>query len=151
MNVTNRVVYLADGKNGLRVFLVSRSGTAEIGHFLPERKYFEVRAVDVSGRFAYLAAGSSGLSVVNISDPRQPVEVAQFKIPNAARSIKVSGSRAYVGDRRGVTVLDISNPNTPRKVDYQKTPATAERMWISDAKVYVAAREAGLMILDTEN
>jgi len=77
--------------------------------------------------------------------------VAQFEIPNAARSIKVSGSRAYVGDRRGVTVLDISDPNTPRKVDYQKTPATAERMWISDAKVYVAVREAGLMILDTEN
>jgi hypothetical protein len=136
----------------MRVLLASRSGAAEIGHFLPERKYFEVRGIDVSGRYAYLAAGSSGMSVLRISDPKNPVEVARFDISNGgARSIRVSGSRAYVGDRSGVTVLDISDPKTPRKLDYHKTPATAERIWISDSKVYVAAREAGLVILDAEN
>ena len=91
------------------------------------------------------------MSVLNICDPRNPVEVAHFDIPHSARSIKVAGSRAYVGDRRGVTVLDISDPNTPRKVDYQKIPATADRIWISGSTVYVAAREAGLIILSTEN
>jgi hypothetical protein len=107
----------------------------------------QVRDIDVSGRFAYLAAGYSGMSVVNIIDPRNPVEVAHVDIPLGARSVKVSGSRAYIGDRWGVTTLDISDPRSPRKVDYQKLPATAENIWISDSTVYVAAREAGLVML----
>ena len=99
----------------------------------------------------YCTYGYSGLRVLNVSDPRKPVEVGHFKIPMGARSIKVSGSRAYVGDRRGVTVLDISDPETPRKLDYQKTPATADRIWLTNSKVYVAAREAGLTILNLAN
>ena len=70
-------------------------------------------------------------------------------IPRGARSIKISGSRAYVGGRAGVTAFDIFDPKSPRKIDHQKTPAIADRMWLSDSKVYVAAREAGLMILNT--
>ena len=149
--VSGGVVYLADGDSGMRIFVVSRSGAAEIGHFLPERRAFQVRAVDVSGRYAYVAAGYAGVSVVNISDPRKPVEVAHVGLSHGARSIKVSGSRAYVGGRRGVTVLDISDPKAPRKIDDQKIPAIADRIWISDSTVYVAAREGGLMILGTES
>ena len=151
MAVSGDVVYLADGDHGLRMLLVSRSGAAEVGHFLPERRRFEARAVAVAGRFAYLAAGYSGMSVLNISDPRNPVEVAHVDIPLSARSIEVSGSRAYVGDRRGVTVFDISDPSAPRKVDHEAMPASADGLSISDSKLYVAAREAGMMILGTQN
>jgi len=90
------------------------------------------------------------MSVLNISDPKNPVEVAHIDIPRGARSIRVSGSRAYVGGREGVAAFDISDPKSPRKVGNQKTPATADRIWLSDSKVYVATREGGLTILNTE-
>ena len=67
-----------------------------------------------------------------------------------SRSIRVSGSQAFVGGRRGVTVLDISEPDAPKYVDYVKTPAMAHRISISDSKIFVAAREAGLVVLTTD-
>ena len=148
--VDGDLVYLADGNSGLMILAVSGSGAAEIGHFVAERRSFQVRAVVVSGRYAYVAAGYSGVSVVNISDPRYPVEVAHVDFPRGARSIKVSGTRLYVGGGAGVIVLDISDPQAPRKIDDQQTPAVADRIWLSDSTVYVAAREAGLMIMGME-
>ena len=87
-------------------------------------------------------------TIVDISDPANPVEVGHHDTSRSARSIQVSGSLAYVGDLKWLRVFDISDPSSPREVTSYKVPANVTHIQVADSNVYVAASEAGLMILD---
>ena len=143
---------MADGDHGLRIFDIGDPSVApvEIGHFLPERERFDVRGVDVVGSHAYLAAGYSGLSVVDVSDPKNPREVGHYDTPRAARRVQVSGSYAYLGDLKWLRVFDVSVPSAVREIASYKAPGNAADIWVEDSGVYVAAREAGLIVLGIE-
>ncbi len=123
----------------------------EIGHFLPERGNIDARAVDVVGSLAFLAVGKPGFSIIEVSDPGNPIEVGYYDTPRSARSISVFGSLAFVGESRWLRVFDISVPSEPREIDSYKMPASIRKVQLEDSKVYVAASEAGLMILESEN
>lgn len=72
------------------------------------------RRVVVSGDYAYTTGGSSGLEVVDISDPFNPSLFASAAIPEP-RDIVISGHYAYViGD--DLHVIDISDPSNPAVV-----------------------------------
>ena len=122
----------------------------EIGYFLPQRERVDVRGVDVSGSYAYVAAGYSGFSVVDISDPRNPREVGHHETPHSARSVRVSGSYAYVGELNWLRVFDVSTPSAPLKIASYEAPGNLHHVSVADSRVYVAANEAGLVILGME-
>jgi hypothetical protein len=109
-----------------------------------------VRAVDVVGSLAFLAAGYSGFTIVDVTDPGKPREVGHYDTPRSARSVRVSGLYAYVGDLKWLRVLDVSDPASPREVASYEMPASVRRIQVEDSTVYVAASESGLMILETE-
>jgi hypothetical protein len=52
--------------------------------------------VDVSGNFAYVAAGAAGLQVVSVSDPRNPQLVGALDTPGNANDVRVVGTLAYI-------------------------------------------------------
>jgi hypothetical protein len=68
------------------------------------------------GEIAYIAAYRGGLSVVDLSDPRHPVE--RNRIPSLdARFCARAGERLLIGDvRKGILVFDISSPFEPKLV-----------------------------------
>ena len=119
VHIAGDLALVADGTSGLRIVDISNpSKVDEIGHFLPDGG--DVRGVDVVGSFAYLASGNPGLVIVEISDPRNPKEVATIDTPQTARSIRLDGSYAYVGDLKWLRVIDISTP-TARDIRGQFT------------------------------
>ncbi len=72
--------------------------------------------VKVSGNYAYVAAQSAGLLVVDISDSGAPVIVSSVST-TAAADIDTNGNYAYVADGAGgLRVIDISNPFNPQLV-----------------------------------
>ena len=143
--------YVADGDQGLRIIDVSDpSAATEIGHCLPTGQRVDVRGVDVAGSHAYLAAGSPGLIVVDISDPKDPRKMGQIDVGRTARTVRVSGSYAFVGLLNWLKVIDVSEPSSLREVASYKAPAQVTATQIDDSTVYVAARQAGLMILGTQ-
>ena len=103
--------------------------------------------MDLAGDYAFLASGKPGLLVVDISDPENPKEVGRIDTPLTAKSIKIDGSYAYVGDLNWVRVFDISNPSAPREIASYETPSYADHIAVSDGTAYVAGFDAGLMIL----
>jgi hypothetical protein len=74
-----------------------------------------VFGVAVAGDYAYLANGSGGLRVIDVSDPSAPVEVGFLETTGVFWGIAVSGSYAYVASwYSGLRVIDVSTPsNTP--------------------------------------
>ena len=73
--------------------------------------------VAVSGNYAYVADGSAGLQVIDVSNLANPQRVGGYNTSGDAYIVAVSGNYAYVADRAaGLQVIDVSNPANPQWV-----------------------------------
>ena len=75
------------------------SNPQEIGASQP----FEGQILDiaVAENYAYLSTGTSGLYIVNISDPSQPAVVGQYDTPGYAEGVIVQKDNAFIADGPG--------------------------------------------------
>lgn len=86
------------------------------------------------GRRFALTGVSDGLSIVEVTDPRNPRRVAH--IPGAAsqwREVRTYGHYVYVTTeaRVGMDIVDMANPSQPRKVGtFTDTFSSAHSLWI---------------------
>ncbi|MDP6419274.1 MAG: hypothetical protein QGG80_07440, partial [Candidatus Krumholzibacteria bacterium] len=70
--------------------------------------------VAISGNYAYVADHSSGLQIVDVSDPATPLITGSVDTPGIAQGVAISGNYAYVADDfSGLQIVDVSNPATP--------------------------------------
>jgi len=108
--------------------------------------------VEVSQGYAYVAAGSAGLVVVNVSDPLHPAIVATRDTPGNADDVRIVGRYAYVADGpSGVQIIDILNPLVPTIVGSVDTPGDAMDVMVSNNIAYIADGSNGLVIADVSS
>jgi hypothetical protein len=68
----------------------------------------------LAGDLAFIAAGSYGLLVADISDPVSPALIGELGVEGIAVGIAVSGDHVYMADMyRGLHVIDVSDPTAP--------------------------------------
>ena len=118
-------------------------------------------SVDVRGSYAYVAAGAdAAISVINISDPRNPIVAGTLtsstnNIYRNITDIRVSGAYAYMtsGDidggnhptgSEGFAIVDISAPNAPTLVATLTTTTepgliAAQNLSVAGDQVFVAS------------
>jgi len=78
----------------------------------------------VSGGYAYLAAGMSGLRIIDVSNPTSPAEVGIYDTPGNASDIAINGIHAFVADySTGILVINVANPSAPYEVGIIRCPA----------------------------
>jgi len=111
------------------------------------------RGVYVSGDYAYVADGASGLAFIDISDPTTPgtpvyAEMFEYTFGDA-RGVYVSGNYAYVADYgMGLAFIDISNPTNPVLDYFKETTGYAYEVYKSGNYAYVADGASGLAVFD---
>ena len=109
-------------------------------------------SVVVSGNYAYVADGNSGLQIIDVSNVTSPVRVGFYDTPGTAIDVAVLGSYAYVADwNSGLQVIDVSNVTNPVRVGFYNTPGDAFEVAVSGSYAYVADRYSGLQIIDVSN
>jgi len=107
------------------------------------------RGVDAAGRYAYVAAGLSGLQVVEAGSASEPVIVGSVELPVFAWHVAVSGEHAYVTGRRdGLAVVDVSDPRSPAFVDLVSLPGSATDVGVSGNLAFVTTKGEGLQVID---
>ncbi len=131
-------------------------------------------SVAISGSFAYVTGGAnpSGLYIVDISEPEQPVcrgDVADgsrgfqsidITLPDAplliggwceggmARELHVAGDYLYLADALfGLRILAIADPNAPILLSELTLPNYPQDIAVSGGYAFIAAWEAGLKAL----
>lgn len=105
--------------------------------------------VEVLDGFAYVAAGSAGLQVVNVANRAAPSIVASYGTSGRAYDVRLAGNRAYIADGyAGLQIVDIANPLSPSYLGEVDTQGTAQDVWIEGNYAYVADGAAGLQIID---
>jgi len=70
--------------------------------------------VFIQGNYAYCAAKTAGIDIIDISDPSNPKKISNFDTPGNAYGLFISGEYAYVADYYGgLQIIDISNSVSP--------------------------------------
>lgn len=151
------------GSNGTATITVTNSGftappvQVNVSSFSPTSLSFVsipgfANNVDVSGNFAYVAAGSAGLRVVDVSDRRAPHIVGALDTPGNANDVRVVGNRAYIADgSAGLRIVDVTNPAVPVMLGSFDTAGEANDLVVVANRVYVADGPAGLQIIDVSD
>ncbi|MCA9757205.1 MAG: hypothetical protein KDA27_15475 [Candidatus Eisenbacteria bacterium] len=98
-------------------------------------------AIEISGNFAYVAAGTGGFLVIDFSNPSQPQLVAELETGEiAAYDVDLSRSHAYVANwTGGLRVIDISNPTNPMVVGGFDPELTMSGVAVADNCVVTTA------------
>jgi hypothetical protein len=106
----------------------------------------------VAGNYAYVAAGSAGLVVVEVNDHSAPVIVATLDTPGNANDVRIVGSLAYVADGdSGLQIVDVSTPANPVSLGSLDTPGEAYDVVVYGTQAYVADGPSGLQIINVSN
>lgn len=109
-------------------------------------------AVDIAGRYAYVADDNAGLQVIDISDPTAPAQVGGFDTVGVALSVQVVGNYAYIADgTAGIQILDSSDPIHLRRVGGYDTPGAAFHVQIVGNLAFVADYGEGLQVIDVSD
>jgi hypothetical protein len=150
------------GNSGTCTITVANSGfsdtaTGEIRTFAPTPLSFVntpgfANNVDVNGDFAFVAAGSAGLQIVDVSDRTAPSVVASLDTPGNANDVKVVGNLAYVADgSAGLQIIDVMNPLALTLLGSVDTPGDASDVAVSGDLVFIADGPSGLQIVGVAN
>ncbi len=108
--------------------------------------------VKVNGNFAYVAAGSAGLQVVDVTDRTAPHIIASLATPGNANDLRVIGSKVYLAaGSAGLLIIDVSNPLSPTLLGSLATPDTAWDVAVSGNLAFIAAGSSGVQIANISN
>ena len=111
--------------------------------------YDDASDVVIQGSYAYVAASSYGIHVVDISDPTVPDGVGWLDTDGLAKSVYVSGDYAYVADGSdGLVVIDISSVTPPTLAGNIDTDFDAVDVVVSGDYAYVADYDGGIRKID---
>ncbi|GAF93968.1 unnamed protein product, partial [marine sediment metagenome] len=158
VHVYKDYVFLAQGKKGLSIFNISTPAEPVLaGHCKTSGDAWDVWT---EGGHAYVADVDQGVTVVDISDVRNPEVVALVtwdKVNPMAEVITGEGDYVYVASgKHGLVIIDVTEPTAPTVASQFKSgrEGYGEGLAVRDKIVYLAngnhekASENGLYILD---
>ena len=109
----------------------------------------------------YLAAGTAGLHVIDVTHPSTPTLLSTLDTPGSATAVALldhpaAGRIALVADRQdGLQVVDVQDPAHPQSLATLDTPGTAigvtAAMTGSQAIAFVADGLGGVHVVDITN
>ncbi|MFA4889400.1 MAG: PKD domain-containing protein [Candidatus Omnitrophota bacterium] len=107
-------------------------------------------ALDIfaSGNYAYIANSSSGLQVMDISNPRSPTIIGGYNC-GYAQKVFVQGRYAYIAaGNSGLQIIDTADPRSPRLMGSCPTPDSASSVYVSGNYAYMTDRYGGMLMVD---
>ncbi|MGD9546474.1 MAG: hypothetical protein AB7V45_02895 [Candidatus Krumholzibacteriia bacterium] len=126
-------------------------GSVEIG-------YREPLDILIDGETAYVAAGSIGVVVLDISSPDAPRVVSEFNTASLAVGLDIDDSVLYIADGAGsgyisgIYSVDVSNPQSPVKLGYRAVVDSATEIGVDDGIVCVSTRYySGMQVFNATN
>jgi len=142
----NGYAYFCDTDAGLQVLDVDPINDSYVVTTVPIE---EPSGLVVSGGYAYVAAYSVGLVIVDVNIPESPVIAKIVPWDGNSINLGITGGYAYVSDRdAGLKIIDIDPPSTANIVKEIETPGFACDVFEDAAYVYVANNTAGLCVVD---
>jgi len=105
---------------------------------------------------AYVADGSNGLVILDVSDPSNPKKISSFEMVDDAVNATISSdeTKVFVADGDdGLVIIDVSDPSNPKKISSFETENDASNITLSnnETKAFVSNGSKGIIILDVSD
>lgn len=105
----------------LRIFAVPSTGNPfEVASFEAPGI---IEDVIVDGEQLLIAAGASGVGLIDISNPAMPAEIVWITPSTTARVMALSDDRLYLSSRYELVIIDVSNPQAPQELGLFDVPS----------------------------
>lgn len=83
-----------------------------------------VRAIGVKGNLAYVADGTYGLRILDVSSPAAPRQVGEYRTV-CSQTLALRNNVVYLSDSgQGLVILDVSDPTSPRLINQVNSTAS---------------------------
>ena len=143
------LMFFACGKAGVYLWYVTPDTAYELGHWTAHQN---AQRIVYHAPYLFVADRDSGLRILDVSDPTQPVEVGFWNLPSQnhqIRSVQAASHYAYASFSNGMLyVLDVSQPENPQPVDSLDF-GLSWGMDYANGKLYVgASRRLGVFSLE---
>lgn len=104
---------------------------------------------DVQGDWVYIAAGSAGVHVVDVSDKDNPSLESTYSDALGALDVKVSGDQLFIArGSMGLDIVDVSDKANPTLIVNYQTSGPATELAFDNGLLFVANGAGGLEIID---
>jgi len=137
----NKYTYIANISNLLDITIIGKfdNGGYSVG-------------VCAYGNFVFLANGGSGLDIISVANPNNPVKVGNAFLDSYASGVCVSNDIAFVACfTDGVYIIDVSNPLEPIILTKYSSPSGHHFYFdlvIKENLLYIANGNGGVEIVD---
>lgn len=141
-----KLLYLAAKKRLVIEDVSSLPETVRLGEYAPSEKDTAIVDVEVKGDYAYILNKYNMIEVLDVSDPKNPVKIAEYKLPFETFDFEIYGNRLYIPAGKWGTsgspllILDVSDPKKPIEAkiipNFMETYAAA--VYLHDGKFYVS-------------
>ena len=109
-------------------------------------------AVDVAGAFAYIAAGSNGLAVVDVSDRTKPKTRGTLGGLGNAQAVRASGQNVFIADANGfIRIVNAQSPDSPTLTSSLAITGNPTALSLHGATLAVAAQTGGVSLVNVGN
>ena len=142
--IPGQYAYIATGKRGVKIFNTALLDPVLPPKRLPQAGEFdtpgEARGLKKAGSLLYVADGSAGLSILNISNPTAPIQIGNVVTGgDTAYQVDVAGSYAAVAcGRDGMRIIDVSGSLFEIGASPVATHGVATDVQIVGQRAYVA-------------
>lgn len=110
----------------------------------------EAYDVEAASGYGFLACETSGLVVVDVNDPRNPLNARSVLGLGTCREVEMADNALYVaGDATGLTKVDVSVPLSPTKSGSVALNFPVCDMDLDDGRLAVACGYAGVRVYAT--
>ncbi|MDD3804051.1 MAG: T9SS type A sorting domain-containing protein, partial [bacterium] len=119
---------------------------SEVGYLNTQGVAYDV---DISGDFAFIADGSYGLRVINISNATNPYEVSYYNTPGTSKNSVVSNGYAYIADLDyGIRIVDVSDAYNIFENSNFTSPIFSGDLFVNQDYAFLTSIDDGLRIID---
>jgi hypothetical protein len=118
-----------------------------VGHLVAAHDAYDVVIVN---DYAYVANGSDGLMVADISDSSLPEDITTLDLPGISRALYRQGSYLYIADQEDtLRIISISDPANPTQVSKLALTCDQPRsVFVTNNTAYIPCRATGVEIVD---
>jgi len=106
--------------------------------------------VQAVGNLVYLACGSDGVQILEVSDVTRPNLVGHIPSQGKSLALRVVGSIAYIADGKngGLAAVDVSDPSQPKRLSNLVTGDSIDSVTTVGLNAYVTTGAEGMAIID---
>ena len=149
--VSGSYLYVVDATCGLFIYSLGLSPPTLVGSYTSSMLYSY--KIVLSGNYAFIAHGSSGLTVLNVTDKANPTHVSTLQSTGSVfiYDLALSGNNLFLADYyNGMTVYDIAAPTAPSFVATKTGLGSPSGIKILGSYAYVVST-GGFYILNIAN